>query len=68
MNAHPHYDLTGRFAVVHNGMIDNFFDIREKLKQEGIEQKSQTDTELIALYTKYLQDKEGLTTEEAFRK
>lgn len=68
LNAHPHFDLTERFAVVHNGMIDNFLEIRQVLKDAGIEQKTQTDTELIALYTKYIQDNEGLSTEEAFRK
>mmetsp|Transcript_384 Transcript_384/g.345 ORF Transcript_384/g.345 Transcript_384/m.345 type:complete len:246 (-) Transcript_384:1421-2158(-) len=68
INAHPHYDSTERFSVVHNGMVENFFEIKEILKESGIEPKSQTDTEIIALYTKYLQDTEGLSTEEAFRK
>mmetsp|Transcript_40083 Transcript_40083/g.45976 ORF Transcript_40083/g.45976 Transcript_40083/m.45976 type:complete len:266 (-) Transcript_40083:886-1683(-) len=68
INAHPHYDLSERFAVVHNGMIENYLEIKALLKQKGIEPISQTDTELIALYTKYLVDSEGLSTEEAFRK
>lgn len=68
VNAHPHFDLEERFAVVHNGMIENFQDIRELLKGYGIEQRTQTDTELIALYTKHLIDSEGLSTEDAFRK
>jgi glutamine---fructose-6-phosphate transaminase (isomerizing) len=68
LNAHPHLDKSGRFAVVHNGMIENFLEIRQLLKDAGIEQSSQTDTELIALYTKYLVDTEGLNTEEAFKR
>ena len=61
LNAHPHFDLEERFAVVHNGMIENFQDIRQLLKEKGIEQR----TQLIALYTKYLVDTEGLSTENA---
>lgn len=49
-------------------MIENFLEIKQMLINNGIEPKSQTDTELIALYTKYIVDKEGLSTEEAFRK
>lgn len=68
VNAHPHFDLSEQLVVVHNGMIENFVEIKQKLREAGIEQKSQTDTELIALYTKYLMDSENLSTEEAFRK
>lgn len=68
LNAHPHYDHSERFAVVHNGMIENFLEIKQTLSEAGIEQKSQTDTELIALYTSYLVESEGLSTEDAFRK
>jgi hypothetical protein len=58
INAHPHYDLSERFAVVHNGMIENFMEIKNLLKENGIVQKSQTDTELIALYIKFIMDKD----------
>lgn len=68
LNAHPHFDSTERFAVVHNGMIENFLEIRSILEEKGITPISETDTELIALYTKHLQDTENLSTEEAFRK
>ncbi len=47
-NAHPHVDFTGEFAVVHNGIIENYLDIREELKSQGIELRSDTDTEVIA--------------------
>lgn len=68
LNAHPHFDLSEQLVVVHNGMIENYLEIKDRLKAGGLEQKSQTDTELIAIYTQFLKDKEGLSTEEAFRK
>ncbi|MBP2031079.1 glucosamine--fructose-6-phosphate aminotransferase (isomerizing) [Methanohalophilus levihalophilus] len=44
-NAHPHE--SGDFSVVHNGIIENYLEIREKLEQNGYEFKSETDTEVI---------------------
>ncbi|MGB6647326.1 MAG: glutamine--fructose-6-phosphate transaminase (isomerizing), partial [Bacteroidota bacterium] len=46
-NAHPHMDCTGRIAVVHNGVIDNFQQLRDKLIKEGHKLYSETDTEVI---------------------
>jgi len=47
-NAHPHTDATGRIAVVHNGVIENFEPLRSALKAKGVPFKSDTDTEVIA--------------------
>lgn len=47
-NAHPHIDCSGRFAVIHNGIIENERELREKLLRAGHKLTSQTDTELIA--------------------
>src|SRR5690606_22545561 len=47
-NAHPHVDFSGRFAVVHNGIIENAPQIRERLLVDGITPVSETDTELVA--------------------
>jgi glucosamine--fructose-6-phosphate aminotransferase (isomerizing) len=47
-NAHPHIDCAGRIAVVHNGIIENFIELREELRATGHIIRSQTDTELIA--------------------
>ncbi len=53
-NAHPHADCTGRIAVVHNGVIENFRELRDKLIREGHRFSSETDTEVIAhLIEKY---------------
>jgi len=47
-NAHPHFDCTGKIAVVHNGIIENFSEIREFLSERGHTLISETDTEVIA--------------------
>lgn len=46
-NAHPHLDNSGNFAVVHNGIIENYLELREFLINKGYEFKSETDTEVI---------------------
>lgn len=45
-NAHPHRDLVGRVAVVHNGIIENFAPLRRELEEAGVELRSDTDTEV----------------------
>jgi glucosamine--fructose-6-phosphate aminotransferase (isomerizing) len=47
-NAHPHMDCTGRFAVVHNGIIENYAPLRAQLLAQGHVFKSETDTEVLA--------------------
>ena len=47
-NAHPHMDCTGRYAVVHNGIIENYSALRAQLISEGHVFKSETDTEVLA--------------------
>ena len=47
-NAHPHMDCTGRVAVIHNGIIENFYSLRAQLEAEGHTLASQTDTECVA--------------------
>ena len=46
-NSHPHLDCSGKIAVVHNGIIDNFIELRKELAQKGHIFKSETDTEII---------------------
>lgn len=48
INAHPHTSNSGKLAIVHNGIIENFKELREQLEQKGSVFKSQTDTETIA--------------------
>ncbi len=47
-NAHPHADPTGDFVVVHNGIIENFYALREELQASGASFASDTDTEVLA--------------------
>ncbi|MEN8127361.1 MAG: glutamine--fructose-6-phosphate transaminase (isomerizing) [Planctomycetota bacterium] len=48
VNAHPHIDCTGKIAVVHNGIIENYAILKKWLIKEGCEFKSETDTEVVA--------------------
>ena len=47
-NAHPHVDCTGRVAVIHNGIVENFQGLRARLEKEGHGLASDTDTEVVA--------------------
>jgi glucosamine--fructose-6-phosphate aminotransferase (isomerizing) len=47
-NAHPHFDASGKLALVHNGVIENYLELRSELEGEGHFFKSQTDTEVLA--------------------
>lgn len=47
LNAHPHFDCNDEIAVVHNGVIDNFLELRMELSKKGHKFKSETDTEII---------------------
>jgi glucosamine--fructose-6-phosphate aminotransferase (isomerizing) len=47
LNSHPHLDCTGRIAVAHNGIIENFLELRRNLEEKGHKLVSQTDTEVI---------------------
>jgi glutamine---fructose-6-phosphate transaminase (isomerizing) len=54
VNAHPHTDTSGKLAVVHNGIIENWSSLRQLLEQEGVQFKSETDTEVLAhLFARY---------------
>jgi glucosamine--fructose-6-phosphate aminotransferase (isomerizing) len=55
INAHPHLGTSGKVVLVHNGIVENYLDIREELSAEGVEFKSETDTEVIVqLVDRYL--------------
>ncbi|GMA64112.1 glutamine--fructose-6-phosphate transaminase (isomerizing) [Alicyclobacillus fastidiosus] len=47
-NAHPHQDCSGRFAIVHNGIVENYLSLREELMAAGHQFRSETDTEVVA--------------------
>src|ERR1700756_2027535 len=65
-NAHPHRDCTGQYVVVHNGIIENYLELKEKLQREGHKFVTETDTEIVAhMVEKYAKE---LPFEEAVRK
>ena len=47
VNAHPHSDTTGKVVVVHNGIIENYRKLKDRLQKDGVVFKSQTDTEVV---------------------
>ncbi len=53
VNSHPHVSSSGRFAVVHNGIIENYISLKKKLTDKGVEFVSETDTEVIAHLFEY---------------
>lgn len=48
VNSHPHQDQAGRIALVHNGLIENYLELKGELLEEGVQFKSETDTEVAA--------------------
>lgn len=54
VNSHPHFNMDKTIAVVHNGIIENYMELKEELKEDGVDFRSETDTEVIAhLVDKY---------------
>ncbi|HJB70802.1 MAG TPA: glutamine--fructose-6-phosphate transaminase (isomerizing) [Candidatus Flavonifractor avistercoris] len=62
VNSHPQVSESGRFAVVHNGIIENYLELREFLESEGVAFASQTDTEVVAQLLEYYYDGDILAT------
>src|ERR1044072_724322 len=67
-NAHPHRDQSGRVVVVHNGIIENYLQLKERLQKHEHEFKTETDTEVVAHLIGHYVDTEGLSLELAVRK
>ncbi len=60
-NAHPHLGMTGNVVVVHNGIVENFLELRDELSAEGVVFRSDTDTEVIVhLIERYLSSENDL--------
>jgi glucosamine--fructose-6-phosphate aminotransferase (isomerizing) len=63
INSHPHVSQDGRIAVVHNGIIENYVEIKEFLQSRGVHFASQTDTEVVAQLLEYYYSKGEHTPE-----
>jgi glucosamine--fructose-6-phosphate aminotransferase (isomerizing) len=66
-NAHPHVSSDGSFALVHNGIIENYATLREQLIRKGYRFESETDTEVLVHLIHSIRDETGLTLEESVR-
>jgi glutamine---fructose-6-phosphate transaminase (isomerizing) len=66
-NAHPHYSQSGKFAVIHNGIIENYSSIKAELTKRGHEFKSDTDTEVLIHLIEDIHDKAHVSLDEAVR-
>lgn len=68
LNSHPHQSKSERFALIHNGIIENYATIKEKLSRHGYEFQSATDTEVLVQLIEFFYDQEGTSgAEEAVR-
>lgn len=59
-NAHPHYSESKNLALIHNGIIENFSDLKKKLVADGVHFRSDTDTEVIVQLIEYIQQKKNV--------
>ena len=64
-NAHPHYSRSQNLAIIHNGIIENYADIKTQLQTKGVEFKSDTDTEVLVQLVEYIMMKKNLSLLEA---
>ncbi len=67
LNAHPHTDNSGKFMIVHNGIIENYSSIKKLLEKENIKCKTDTDSEVLVQFIAYLYKKENLDFYSAVR-
>src|ERR1700754_2885108 len=66
-NAHPHSSASGRLAMIHNGIIENYAQLKNELIKKGYQFKSDTDTEVLLNFIEDIQQNNNCGTEEAVR-
>ena len=59
-NAHPHYSSSKNLAIIHNGIIENYADLKEKLQAKGVQFVSDTDTEVLVQLIEYIKEHKHL--------
>lgn len=59
VNAHPHYSESKNLAIIHNGIIENYADLKKKLQAKGITFRSDTDTEVLVQLIEYIQTRKN---------
>ena len=60
VNAHPHFSESKNLAIIHNGIIENYADLKRRLKEKGVSFRSDTDTEVLVQFVEYVQVKKNL--------
>jgi len=66
-NAHPHYSPSGKLAIIHNGIIENYNTLKQELLSKGYDFKSETDTEVFVAFIEDIYENEKCTLDEAVR-
>lgn len=66
-NAHPHTSNSGRLVIVHNGIIENYAQLKELLVKKGYSFSSDTDTEVLVNFIEYIQNEEKVNLQQAVR-
>ena len=67
VNSHPHFSNSGKLVIVHNGIIENYQPIKQRLLKEGYVFHSDTDTEVLVNFIEYIKNRKQLPLEEAVR-
>ena len=67
INAHPHSSAGGKFILIHNGIIENYAQLKENLIRHGFKFKSETDSEVLVNFIEFIYLKGGVTAEMAVR-
>ena len=60
VNAHPHYSESRNLAIIHNGIIENYADLKVKLQAKGVTFRSETDTEVLVQLVEYVMERKEL--------
>ncbi|HEY9008543.1 glutamine--fructose-6-phosphate transaminase (isomerizing) [Ohtaekwangia sp.] len=66
-NAHPHYSASGKLAIIHNGIIENYSSLKQELIRKGHTFESETDTEVFIHFIEDIKENENCSLEEAVR-
>jgi glutamine---fructose-6-phosphate transaminase (isomerizing) len=66
-NAHPHMSANGKIAMIHNGIIENYAQLKQELQKKGYQFKSDTDTEVLLNFIQDIQENNNCGLEEAIR-
>jgi len=67
LNAHPHFSSSKKLAIIHNGIIENYAEIKKRLISKGVNFQSDTDTEVLVQLIEYIQQKKNLDLLSAVR-